>query len=70
MMQETFLHILLSSAVCECRTEFDIPGLLPWCARHRRHDGTCTCQHILARPFPLASSSCTRNQLTTTSLHR
>ncbi len=34
MMQETFLRILLSSAVCECRTKFDVPGLLPWCARH------------------------------------
>ncbi len=35
MMQETFLRILLSSAVCECGTRFD--GR-PWCEHHRRHD--------------------------------
>ncbi len=35
MMQETFLRILLSSAVCECRTKFDAR---PWCERYRRHD--------------------------------
>jgi hypothetical protein len=35
MMQETFLRILLRSAVCECRTKFDGH---PWCERHRRPD--------------------------------